>query len=120
MFMAMDFSFTMGLSSSVPKRDHVPLERKAKSPLSLGTAVIALWVSWPHTEITFTGLIPHSSHTSLRISPRGVPEGTISQRREDGIPRRSSRSVAQFFVFRSTICDVVAMEYSVVFLPVRR
>ena len=41
MFMFIEVSLTIGLSSSVPKSDHVPLERKAKSPSSHGTEVIA-------------------------------------------------------------------------------
>ena len=36
----------------------------------------------------------------------------------DGMPRRSRMSYAQSFVFMSTICEVVAIEYSVCFLPV--
>ena len=68
--------------------------------------------------MTLAAGTPHSSQISSRSVPSTEPEGLMSHSRRDGIPSLSSRPVAHVLVAISTICEVVAIEYSVGILPV--
>ena len=91
-----------------------------KSSSPVGTPAMALCVSCPATAMMSGLPMPSSADSSSVMRPMGVAVGTMSVRMCAGRLSAVSTSRDHVRLCASSICVVLAMEYSVCFSPERK